>query len=144
MNPYLDLFLTFAKVGVCTFGGGYAGGSRASTSRSRAADCGAPSSSRAAAGSKPDLLYGLAGPEGSPEPLNHPQRVLFLCMTLENCAHQPLQQNRPVIGPPKGPLRQPEDLPGQEAPAEGVVQEKGRMPSDAVAALWLEDLEGLE
>lgn len=24
MNPYLDLFLTFAKVGVCTFGGGYA------------------------------------------------------------------------------------------------------------------------
>ncbi len=34
----------------------------------------------------PDLLYGLAGPEGSPEPLNHPQRVLFLCMTLENCA----------------------------------------------------------
>ena len=24
MNQYLDLFLTFAKVGVCTFGGGYA------------------------------------------------------------------------------------------------------------------------
>ena len=24
MNIYLDLFLTFAKVGVCTFGGGYA------------------------------------------------------------------------------------------------------------------------
>lgn len=24
MNVYLDLFLTFAKVGVCTFGGGYA------------------------------------------------------------------------------------------------------------------------
>lgn len=24
MNEYLDLFLTFAKVGVCTFGGGYA------------------------------------------------------------------------------------------------------------------------
>ena len=24
MNLYLDLFLTFAKVGVCTFGGGYA------------------------------------------------------------------------------------------------------------------------
>lgn len=24
MNRYLDLFLTFAKVGVCTFGGGYA------------------------------------------------------------------------------------------------------------------------
>lgn len=24
MNKYLDLFLTFAKVGVCTFGGGYA------------------------------------------------------------------------------------------------------------------------
>ena len=24
MNPYLDLFLTFAQVGVCTFGGGYA------------------------------------------------------------------------------------------------------------------------
>lgn len=24
MNPYLDLFLTFARVGVCTFGGGYA------------------------------------------------------------------------------------------------------------------------
>lgn len=24
MNSYLDLFLTFAKVGVCTFGGGYA------------------------------------------------------------------------------------------------------------------------
>lgn len=24
MNGYLDLFLTFAKVGVCTFGGGYA------------------------------------------------------------------------------------------------------------------------
>ena len=24
MNAYLDLFLTFAKVGVCTFGGGYA------------------------------------------------------------------------------------------------------------------------
>lgn len=24
MNTYLDLFLTFAKVGVCTFGGGYA------------------------------------------------------------------------------------------------------------------------
>lgn len=23
-NPYLDLFLTFARVGVCTFGGGYA------------------------------------------------------------------------------------------------------------------------
>ena len=24
MNPYLDLFLTFAQMGVCTFGGGYA------------------------------------------------------------------------------------------------------------------------
>ncbi|MEG1858075.1 MAG: chromate transporter, partial [Pseudoflavonifractor sp.] len=24
MNKYLDLFTTFAKVGVCTFGGGYA------------------------------------------------------------------------------------------------------------------------
>lgn len=24
MNPYLDLFLTFSRVGVCTFGGGYA------------------------------------------------------------------------------------------------------------------------
>ena len=24
MNPYLDLFLTFARIGVCTFGGGYA------------------------------------------------------------------------------------------------------------------------
>ena len=24
MNIYLDLFLTFAKIGVCTFGGGYA------------------------------------------------------------------------------------------------------------------------
>ena len=24
MNPYLDLFLTFAQIGVCTFGGGYA------------------------------------------------------------------------------------------------------------------------
>jgi len=24
LNLYLDLFLTFAKVGVCTFGGGYA------------------------------------------------------------------------------------------------------------------------
>ena len=24
MNKYLDLFLTFAKIGVCTFGGGYA------------------------------------------------------------------------------------------------------------------------
>ncbi len=24
MNPYLDLFLSFARVGVCTFGGGYA------------------------------------------------------------------------------------------------------------------------
>lgn len=24
LNPYLDLFLTFARVGVCTFGGGYA------------------------------------------------------------------------------------------------------------------------
>ena len=24
MNLYLDLFLTFARVGVCTFGGGYA------------------------------------------------------------------------------------------------------------------------
>ena len=24
MNIYLDLFCTFAKVGVCTFGGGYA------------------------------------------------------------------------------------------------------------------------
>ena len=24
MKPYLDLFLTFARVGVCTFGGGYA------------------------------------------------------------------------------------------------------------------------
>lgn len=24
MNPYLDLFITFAKMGVCTFGGGYA------------------------------------------------------------------------------------------------------------------------
>ena len=24
MNFYVDLFLTFAKVGVCTFGGGYA------------------------------------------------------------------------------------------------------------------------
>ena len=24
MNPYLDLYLTFARIGVCTFGGGYA------------------------------------------------------------------------------------------------------------------------
>ena len=24
MNIYADLFLTFAKIGVCTFGGGYA------------------------------------------------------------------------------------------------------------------------
>ena len=24
MNPYLELFLTFARIGVCTFGGGYA------------------------------------------------------------------------------------------------------------------------
>ena len=24
LNPYLDLFLTFAQIGVCTFGGGYA------------------------------------------------------------------------------------------------------------------------
>ncbi|MDO4270019.1 MAG: chromate transporter [Eubacteriales bacterium] len=24
LNPYLDLFLTFARIGVCTFGGGYA------------------------------------------------------------------------------------------------------------------------
>lgn len=24
MNPYLNLFLTFARIGVCTFGGGYA------------------------------------------------------------------------------------------------------------------------
>ena len=24
MNPYLDLFVTFAKIGACTFGGGYA------------------------------------------------------------------------------------------------------------------------
>ena len=24
MNRYLDLFLTFAKLGACTFGGGYA------------------------------------------------------------------------------------------------------------------------
>ncbi|WP_125115027.1 chromate transporter [Agathobaculum sp. Marseille-P7918] len=24
MNPFLDLFLTFARIGVCTFGGGYA------------------------------------------------------------------------------------------------------------------------
>lgn len=24
MNPYLDLFLAFARIGVCTFGGGYA------------------------------------------------------------------------------------------------------------------------
>lgn len=24
MNPYLDLFLTFSRIGVCTFGGGYA------------------------------------------------------------------------------------------------------------------------
>ena len=24
LNPYLELFLTFARIGVCTFGGGYA------------------------------------------------------------------------------------------------------------------------